>query len=109
MQSCAAEDKLDIVSSSMHVSALLSGGICPVAGRHSFFYEGPIPPLWRSHSHYGSGGIPPPFFQCAVLSLEEDPVRLAIYTATLTLSRVLVLADAWSGMIVCRCMSPSCD
>ena len=44
------------------------------------------------------GHTPPPF-QCAVLSLEGDPVCVAIYNAALTGSRVLILADAWSGMI----------
>ena len=46
------------------------------------------------------GGAYPPLFQCAVLSLEGDPVRVAVYTAALTGSLVLVLADAWSGRIV---------
>ena len=41
-------------------------------------------------------------FQCVVLLLEGDPVRVAISTAALTGSRVLVLADAWSGVIVYR-------
>ena len=47
----------------------------------------------------GGGGISS-LFQCAVLSLEGDPVRVAVYTAALTGSRVLVLADPWSGRIV---------
>ena len=72
----------------------LAGGVCPVAGRHSFFYEGRIPVM-------GLGGISP-LFRCAVLLLEGDPVCVAIYTAALTGSPVLVLADAWSGMIACR-------
>ena len=56
-----------------------------------------------SHSRYGSGGISPPtLFQCAVMSLEGYPVRVAIYNAALTGSRVLILADAWSGMIAWR-------
>ena len=38
MQSCAAEDNLDMVSASVHVLALLGGGVCPVAGSYSFFY-----------------------------------------------------------------------
>ena len=61
MQRRAAEDNLDMVSASVHVLALLGGGVCPVAGRHSFFYEGRIPPWW-SHFCYGSGGggISPP-------------------------------------------------
>ena len=50
---------------------------------------------------------PPPIFQCAVLSLEGDSVRVAIYTAALTGSRLLILADAGSGMIVL--VSPLCD
>ena len=54
-------------------------------------------PLWVS-GHI----LPPPFFQCAVLSLEGDPVRVAIYNAALTGSRVSILADAWSGMIAWR-------
>ena len=72
-------------------------------GRHSFFYKGRIPPWWRSHSCYesGGGGISP-LFQCAVLPLEGDPVHVAIYTAALTGSHVLILADAWSGKIACR-------
>ena len=45
MQRCAAEDNLDMVSASVHVLALLGGGVCPVAGRHSFLYEGHIPLL----------------------------------------------------------------
>ena len=102
MQCCAAEDNLDMVSASAHMLALLGGGVCPVAGRHSFFYEGRISPWWRSHSRYGSGGISPPLFQRAVLSLDGDPVRVAIYTGALTGSRVLILADAWSRMITCR-------
>ena len=102
MQHCAAEDNLDMVSASVHVLALLGGGVCPVAGRHSFLYEGRIPPLWRSHSRYGSGGHIPPLSQYAALSLEEDRVRVAIYNAALTGSRVLILADAWSGMIAWR-------
>ena len=44
MQRCAAEDKLDMVCASVHVSAPLCGGVCPVAGRHPFLYEGRIPP-----------------------------------------------------------------
>ena len=56
MQLCAAEDNLNMVSASVHVLSLLCRGVCPVAGRHSFFYEGRIPPWWRLHSHYGSGG-----------------------------------------------------
>ena len=62
MQRCAAEDNLDMVSASVHVLALLGGGECPVAGRHSFLYEGRIPVM-------GPGGIPPPPFQCAVLAV----------------------------------------
>ena len=50
----------------------------------------------------GLGAYPPPLFQCAVLSLEGDPVCVAICTAALTGSRTLVLADAWSGTNVCR-------
>ena len=91
MQSCAAEDNLDMVSASVHVLALLGGGVCPVAGRHSFLYKSRIPPWWRSHSRYWCGEHIPPFFQCAVLSLEGDPVRVAIYTAAHTGSRVLYL------------------
>ena len=103
MQRCVAEDNLDMVSTSVHVLALLGGGACPVAGRHSFLYEGRIPLWWRSHSRYWSGGhTPPPRFQCAVLPLEGDPVRVAIYNAALTGSRVLILADVWSGLIACR-------
>ena len=49
--------------------------------------------VWEAYS---------PLFQCAELSLEGDPVRVAIYNAALTGSRVLILADAWSGMIACR-------
>ena len=60
-------------------------------------------PLWvRRHI---SPPPPPPSFpsvQAAVMSLEGDPVRVAVRTATLTGSRVLALADAWSGMTVCR-------
>ena len=91
-----------MVCTSVHVLALLGGGVCHVAGRLSFLYEGRNPPWSRSHSRYGSGGISPPFFQCTVLSLEEDPVRVAIYNAALTGSRVLILANAWSGMIAWR-------
>ena len=69
MQRCAAEDNLNMVSTSVHVLALLGGGGCPVAGRHSFLHEGRIPRWWRLHSRYGSGGYIP-LFQCAVLSLE---------------------------------------
>ena len=66
--------------------------------------------LQRSHSSVvevafllwvWGGGISP-LFQCAVLPLEGDPVRVAIYTAALTWSRVLILADTWSGLIACR-------
>ena len=49
----------------------------------------------------GLGGISL-LFQCAVLSPEGNPVRVAIYTAALTGSRVLILADAWSRVIACR-------
>ena len=104
MQRCAADDKLDMVSASVHVLALLCGGVCPVARWHSFFYEGRIPPGWRSHSRFGSGGggaYPPPFPVCSAVA-GGDPVREAIHTAALTGSHVLVLADAWSGMIVFR-------
>ena len=52
MQRCAAEDKLNIVSAGVHVLALLGGGVCPVAGRHPFFYEGRIPSWWRLPFHY---------------------------------------------------------
>ena len=102
MQRCAAEDNLDMVSASVHVLALLCGGVCPVAGRHSFFYEGCIPPWWRSHSRNESGGHIPLHFQCAALLLEVDPVLVAIRTAALTGSHVLVLANVWSGMLVRR-------
>ena len=51
----------------------------------------------------GLGGISPPtLFQCAVMSLEGYPVCVAIYSAALTGSRVLILADVWSGMIAWR-------
>ena len=40
MQRYVAEDNLDMVSASVHVLALLGGGVCPVAGQHSFLYEG---------------------------------------------------------------------
>ena len=66
MQRCAAEDKLDMVSASVHMLALRCGGLCPVAGRHFFFYEGRIPPWWTSCCHYLSGGHIIPLFQCAV-------------------------------------------
>ena len=46
MQHCAAEDNLDMVSASMHVLALLGGGVCAVAGQHSFIYF----EVRRSHS-----------------------------------------------------------
>ena len=55
MQRCAAEDNLDMVSASVHVLALLGGGECPAAGRHSFLYEGRIPVM-------GLGAYPPPRF-----------------------------------------------
>ena len=55
-------------------------------------------PLWVFGGHIP----PPPFVQCTVLSLEGDPLRVAICNAALTGSRVLILADAWSGMITCR-------
>ena len=110
IQRCAPEDKLDMVSAGVHVSALLCGGVCPVAGRYSFFYEGRIPPWWRSHSRYGSGGggaAYPPLYQCAVLSLEGDPVRVAVYTAALTVSRVLLRGCMeWKD---CGYMSPLFD
>ena len=59
MQRCAAEDNLDMVSASVYdiVLALLGGGVCPVAGWHSFLYEGRIPPWWRSHSRYGFSSV----------------------------------------------------
>ena len=63
--------------------------------------------LRRSHSSVVEVTFPlwvwahRPIFQGAVLLLEGDPVRVAIYTAALTGSRVLVLVDAWSGLIVC--------
>ena len=56
----------------------------------------------RSHSSVVEVAFPLWVFQCAVLSLEGDPVRVAIYNAALTGSRVLILADAWSGMITWR-------
>ena len=71
MQRCVAEDKLDMVSTSVHVLALLRGGVWPVAGQHSFFYEGRIPLWWRSHSCYGSGGgggISSPFPVCRTVA-----------------------------------------
>ena len=49
----------------------------------------------------GLGGILP-IFQCAVLSMEGNLVRVAIDNAAITESRVLILVDAWSGMISCR-------
>ena len=55
MQRCAAEDNLDMVSASVHVLALVGGGECPVAERHSFLYEGRIPVR-------GLGAYPPPPF-----------------------------------------------
>ena len=102
MQRCAAEDNLDMVSGSVHVLALLGGGVCPVAGWHSFFYEGRIPQWWRSHSRYGSRGISPPLFPVCSAVAGGGPVRVAIYNVALTASRVLILVDAWSGMIACR-------
>ena len=68
MQRCAAEDNLDMVSASVHVLALLGGGVCPVAGRHSFLYKGRIPQWWRSHSRYGSGGHISPFPVCSAVA-----------------------------------------
>ena len=100
MQHCAAEDNLDMVSASVDVLALLGGGVCPVAGRHSLLYD---VAFLRGGGHIPVMGLgaypPPPPFQCAVLLLEGDPVCVAIYNAALTGSRVLILADAWSGMI----------
>ena len=72
-------------SSVLEVAFLRAGGRIPVMGLGAY----PPPP-------------PPPIFQCAVLSLEGDSVRVAMYTAVLTGSRVLILAAAGSGMIVCR-------
>ena len=72
MQRCAAEDKLDMVSTSVQMLALLCGGVCPVAGQHSFLHQGLIPPWWRTHSRCGSlggGGVADPPFQCVVLPL----------------------------------------
>ena len=68
---------------STKVAFLRGGGRIPVMG------------LW------GGGAYPPLPYQYAVLSLEGDPVRVAIYTAVLTGSRILILADAWSEVIVC--------
>ena len=47
----------------------------------------------------GVGACPPPFPLCSAVA-EGDPVRVAICTAALTGSRVLVHADAWSGIVV---------
>ena len=96
MQRCPAEDNLDMVSASVHVSALLGGGVCPVAGRHSFLYESHIPPCWRSHSRYGCGEHipppPPPFSSVQCCHWRGTlHVRVAIYTAAHTGSRVLYL------------------
>ena len=92
MQRCAVEDKLDTVRASAQVLARLCGGVCPVQGWHPFLYEARIPVM-------GLGAYP--LSQCVVLSLEGDPVRVAICSAALTGSRVLVLPDVWSGMIMC--------
>ena len=58
-------------------------------------------PVRRSHSRNGSEGISP-FSQSVALSLERDSVRVAICTAALTGSHVLVLPDVWRGMIMYR-------
>ena len=47
----------------------------------------------------GGGGISSPIPVCSAVT-GGDPVRVAVYTAALTGSLVLVLADAWSGRIV---------
>ena len=60
MQRRTAEDKLDMVSGSVHVLALLCGGVCPVAGRHPFLYEGRIPVM-------GLGAYPP-FSVCSAVT-----------------------------------------
>ena len=93
MQRCAVEDKLDMVRASAQVLACICGGVCPVAGWHPFLYEGRIPVM-------GLGAYP--LSQCVALSLERDSVRVAICTAALTGSHVLVLPDVWSGMIMYR-------
>ena len=49
------------------------------------------------------GGAYPPLYQCAVLSLEGDPVRVAVYTAALTVSRGCM---EWKD---CGYMSPLFD
>ena len=59
--------------------------------RTASLYEGSIPIM-------GLGACP--LFQRAVTG--GDPVRVAICTAALTGPHALVLADVWSGMIVCR-------
>ena len=43
-----------------------------------------------------------PFSVCSAVVGGGPCVCVAICTAALTGSRVLVLADVWSGMIVCR-------
>ena len=109
MQRCVAEDKLDMVSvcmyrpSFMEVYVLQQDGI-PSFTKVAFLHSGGrIPPWWRLHSRYGSEGyIPPPLFPVRSAVAGGDPVRVAICTSALTGSRVLVPADAWSGMIVCR-------
>ena len=61
MQRCAAEDNLDMVSASVHVLDLLGEGVCPVAGRYSFLYEGRIPVM-------GLGGIVPHSPVCSAVA-----------------------------------------
>ena len=75
----------------MHVLALLCGRVCPVAG------GGRIPVMGR----WGGGGCIPCLFQCVVLSLNDDPVRMVICTEVPTGCRKIVVADAWSGRSVC--------
>ena len=91
-----------MVSASVHVLALLGGGVRPVAGRHSFFYESCIHLWWRSHSRYAPEGIPHPPFLVRSAVAGRGPCACGYLYCDVHRFRILILADAWSGMIVCR-------
>ena len=98
IQPCAPDDKLDMVSASVHVSALLCGGVCPVAGRYSFFYEGRIPPRWRSHSRYGSGGgggISSPLPVCSAVTGGGPCACGCLYCSTYSVPRMHGVEGLW--------------
>ena len=88
IQPCAPDDKLDMVSAGVHVSALLCGCVCPVAGRYSFYTKvaflrggGRIPVM-------GLGGISSPIPVCSAVTGGGPCACGCLYCGTYRVPRI---------------------